>query len=250
MHIAIREKRKIRIEDSIITPAIIKAVASTIDHEVRSLPNDQQYLLNYTIDTTDDSSYESQSPDIFNTSSIIDLKTLERVQIRFQTVSNDKNIEVQFRHSDKDDHVDNYIVVSGNDSVWVNGVLAQLTEIVDASEQQPIFKKYISFSIFLLCVAFNVLYFRFFYALIQTNKYGWIEGLLTIGVPILSIYLFDKLAKNLESIWPDVELQTGPNYMQIPAMKRKRMVLLMTLVIVPIITAFIYDVLKSWLHLF
>jgi hypothetical protein len=140
--------------------------------------------------------------------------------------------------------------VSGNDSVWVNGILAKLTEIIDTAEPQPLFKKPLSIAALPLCIAFNVVYFRLFYADIQRNKYGWIEGILTIGVPILSMVLFDKLPKYVDALWPDVELQTGPNYLQIPANKRKRITLLLTLIILPILTGFIYDVLKNWLHIF
>jgi len=246
MNPAIREKRKITIDSTIITPKIIRRIASVIDREVTQVSNEKNLFQNYSIDAFDDSSYESQSVAIFN--DLMDTKTLEHVSMQFYTADQSKKIEVQFHHSPEDANTKNFISVSGDDSVWVNGVLAQFSEIIETSESRSGLRSVIGYAVFPALVIINVYYFHFFYALIQTNKYGWIEGLMTLWLPALSIYIMSKAKEYLDDIFPDVELQTGHDYQQIPASKRKRIAAVATLFIIPILTAFIYDLLKNWLH--
>jgi hypothetical protein len=66
-----------------------------------------------------------------------------------------------------------------------------------------------------------------------------------LGAPILSAILLTKLSNYVKSVWPTVELQTGPNYLQKPKESRKKAELIFLTIVIPLVLAFLYDVLKS-----
>lgn len=66
--------------------------------------------------------------------------------------------------------------------------------------------------------------------------FSWI-----IGLPILFRYLH----KQLERLWPSVELQTGYQYLQLPSNKRIKAAFIISGLVLPVIVAGIYDLVKS-----
>ena len=52
----------------------------------------------------------------------------------------------------------------------------------------------------------------------------------------------------INAIWPDIELQTGPNYMQLPQKKRQKVRLIITLLIIPLVVTALYELIKNQLR--
>jgi hypothetical protein len=65
MNPVIREKRKIRFQERIITPIAIRKIAELV-HQAAASENSEQIFENYSVDAKDDSSYESRSVEIFD----------------------------------------------------------------------------------------------------------------------------------------------------------------------------------------
>ena len=247
----IREKRKVIFKQKIITPTIIRRFAAIIQNEAG---NDNSVfpdniLIVYSIDATDNSSYESQSIEIFSDGGIIDSKIVERISMRFQTFDNSKNIEIQFRHTNAKESKDNYINVSGDNPIWVNGILSQFSEILSLTENQKPYKTIIEYSTLPVTIIFNIIYFRIFYPYFSQINNGWIALFFILIIPGVSLYVFDAIEKYLVLLWPNVELQSGPHYLQSTVAKRKKLKWIITAILIPLILGLIYDLLKNGFHL-
>lgn len=250
MALQIREMRKLHFQNLIITPSVINRLAYIIDQEMTAINNSEPYIISYMVEASDNSSYESGSKEIFSSPEIMETKTLLRIQMRLQTLSNDKNIELQLLHSLKDSATGNYLLVSGGDSVWVNGVMTRLSEILRSSEGRPGLMNYLEVLQLVAVIAFLTVYFRLFYTPLEAINNPWISITLVLGIPLLFIIFITRGKTYIEGLWPDMELQTGPNHLQRPAKKRGQLAWVITAILLPLLTGFIYDMLKNWFHLF
>ncbi|MBO9200222.1 MULTISPECIES: hypothetical protein [Niastella] len=244
----IREKRKISIEYKRITPEVIRRLATIVDNEVKlEIQNNREtscYFL-YSVDAADDSSYESQTISIFEEKELIEQKVISQVNMRFNLIDNSKNIEIQLQHVNDDKNNGNYVLVSGDDPTWVNGVTTRINEIISLTEFQPKTSNLINVSVVVVGILIMVLYFRLFHYPIQ--KYN--DNLATIiflVISILTLWGGSSLINYLQEMYPLVELQTGSNYLQIPREKRKTINLILVTIVVPLLLALIYDVIKHY----
>jgi hypothetical protein len=248
----IREKRKLNFSSKRITPEIIRNIASIIDQESSQYTRQEkkQSFISFSVDATDNSSYESQSRQIFNENMIIDKKVLHRINMRFNTVDFSKNIEVQLLHFEKDENKENYILVSGEDSNWVNGCIARLSEAIELAQIQPNVSIKLRILWWVLVISLNVLIYRLGAPILKLDPPGN-SGIITffktiyLFVPILSTMAFYNRAEDfINKLYPCIELQTGPQYLQIEKIKRAKLINFFLIIVVPILLAVLYDVLK------
>ena len=138
----IREKRRLPFSYKRITPEIIRSFSNLIEEEVSILKdqNDESYYVMYSVYANDSTSFESQSNHIFSDNPVVGNRTIRKVNMRFYTLDNSKNIEIQIFHTIQDENSENFILVSGDNTNWVNGILTRLTEIINLAENQPKFK--------------------------------------------------------------------------------------------------------------
>jgi hypothetical protein len=198
----------------------------------------------YSVDATDNTSFESQSNEIFAENQIIENRVVRKVVMRFYTKDNSKNIEVQMMHLINDENSENFISVSGDEPNWVNGVLSRLSEIINNAESQSKFKdRFSDWLISAILILINVEYFRLVH--FEKTQYELVATLYVIGVPMLSACAAFWLHGYIGKLWPSIELQTGPEYLQLATKKRNNMKWLMATIVFPILLAIIYDVVKS-----
>lgn len=243
----IREKRREDFNNRCITPEIIRELATIIQDEVNSLSEKESenvYIV-YSVDIIDDASYESQSKEIYE-ASIIKSRAMKKVVMRFNTASNSKNIEVQIVHSVENDQSDNFILVSGDDSNWVNGILARIHKVISSAQPQPkYFDQFVALFFWGFIFIPNIVYFRLCYKWIQNLENDLIRIFFLIGAPILLFVASGKISEYIKGLYPSIELQTGPEYLQIPKRKRRIISLLLVVIICPIIIDIIVEVFLS-----
>ncbi|WP_284653539.1 hypothetical protein [Flavobacterium terrisoli] len=243
----IREKRRLTFGYKRITPLTIRAFSNIIESEIQDLKsqNIDNYYVMYSVDATDNTSFESQSNEIFSESQVIENRAVRKIGMHFYTLDNSKNIEIQIIHSVQNENSENFILVSGDYSNWVNGVLTRLSEIIALAENQPKIKDKTGYVMLFICVLFNVVYFKFFYNFFVENNTNEFLGIFLIaGVPILSLILLNKLFAYFDNLWPSVELQTGPNYLQKPKENRRKAYIIIFSIITPLVLRLLYDLMK------
>jgi hypothetical protein len=248
MKSVIREKRRLTFGYRRITPNIIRAFSDIIENEITELKTEKKakYYILYSVDATDNTSFESQSNEIFKENQIIETRNVRKIVMRFYTLDNSKNIEIQIVHSVENESSENFILVSGDYPNWVNGILKRLSEIIELAEIQPRFKNNIGYLSFFTFILFNTVYFRLIFNFFEKNSTNqWIIMFLLLGVPFLSILFFTKLNENLKKLWPSIELQTGPNYLQKSKTNRNKAQLIVLSIILPLVLALVYDLVKS-----
>lgn len=242
----IREKRKLFFNKKRITPQIIRQFAELIDEQVRHLTD--HFFLLYSIDANDDTSYESQSLQLFKENGLIERRLIKKVVMRFNMLDGSKNIEIQIMESEENAERENFILVSGDDANWVNGILARLEDVLAHAESQPKQTWIIGWGMFAAWLLFIIEFFRLTYGFMTAeNTSDFLGVLLFIGVPIVSGYLAAQIYNYLYGMYPAVELQTGPNYMQISNNNRRRSTWILASIVVPLVLAVFYDLVKSFI---
>lgn len=244
----IREKRRLTFGYKRITPVTIRSFSEIIENEIKELQNanNNSYYIMYSVDATDNTSFESQSNEIFSHNQVIESRNVRKIIMHFYTLDGSKNIEIQIVHSLNNEDSENFILVSGDYPNWVNGILSRLSEVISLSENQPKFMLR-GLLIFIIWILFNVTYFRLFYNFINNNiTNALLVPIFILGIPIISAILFFRLSNYIDSVWPVVELQTGPNYLQKPKDNRKKAELLFLSIVIPLFLALLYDVVKSF----
>lgn len=246
-----REKRRLIFSKKIITPETIRNISRIIAREVDLIASkeNERPLIVYSVDSVDNSSYESQTASIFNEGDILDRKIISRINIRLNTKDNSRSIEVQFKHiDDLENNTENYILISGDDPTWVNGLLAQFNEILSLTENQANYKSSVEFLVFITLLTLNIFYYRLFYSEIDKIKSQVLETIFLLGPPILwLLYAQTKLSNILKALWPDIELRTGPNHLQKGRQNKTKLAWIVSSLIVPIVLGAIYDFIKSYL---
>jgi|GEM_PF-7109775 len=243
MKSGIREKRKLVISKKRITTDKIRELAIIIDREANQT-NDNTFLI-FSADAIDNSSYESQSIIIFSKNGLIEKKVIHKINMRFNTLDYNKSIEIQLLQSQEDENNENNILVSGDDPTWVNGVIAELSEVIELAEKQTTKRNFIGWSITLCWIVFIILYWRLICMPLTVSKNSWLQFFLGIVIPFGSILYAISLVKYLQALWPVIELQTGPNHMRMAQLKRSKVQHIFLLILIPLILAAVYDVIKS-----
>ncbi len=235
---SIREKRKFIIENKRITVQTLRDLANIIEHEVKASKQESgesKVVVYYSVDAVDGSSFESQSAGIFDQELIVDRKVIQKVAIRFNTIDYSKSIEVNIVHSIKQEEADSYISVGGDDSNWVNGVMSRLTEVISICQSQPVkllpYWQWIQFVGVVLCFGVFIFFLKRFEKLPDA---GFSKLLLQFGPPALFAIGVFRLGAQLETLWPELEIQTGPVHLQTQVVKRNIVIQIFLIVIIPV----------------
>jgi hypothetical protein len=248
MKAKIREKRKLAFENKRITPEVVRRLAAIVNAQVESTEGDQNALILFSIDGRDSSSYESQSVEIFESGQFLDTKHIQKVNMRLLFTDGSKNIEIQIVEVEKGG-ADNFISVSGDNPTWVNGVLAQFSEIINSCEMQPQYSAWLGWGILGLWFLFEVFIWRILDRMPPATNgtwKAWIVVAFLLGSPFYAMHAHEKL----KSLYPSIELQTGPDYLQQPLQKRTTFYWWMSTIVIPIVLAAAYDIGKEVFKLF
>lgn len=246
----IREKRRVTFSYKRINSAVIRALSQLIEDQVHdSRTNQTEYYLLYSMDATDSTSFESTSNEIFREESLMDKKVLQKVVMRFYTLDHSRNIEIQIVHTLKNDNLDNFISVSGDNSTWVNGILQRLSEIISGAEEQSrVNSRYGGYLMLGFLIFINVEYYRLFFNYFDSIG-GWISVITVLVFPPASIFVATRIFNELDKIYPSIELQTGASHMQEQHKKRKSLQWWAVTIIIPLFLALLYDIFKNYVGL-
>lgn len=258
---AINESRKLRITERIFTRQNIQSLAKVIANQVILPQHSKDSRILFTVYSNDNSTFSSKDLSLFDDESPIFVRNIERIRLKFNSYSAESSIDIELTHGNSS--YGNQVVIEGIDSHWVNGTLKQIEELMRSFSPQESFiithRKAVQI---VMALSIGILYQRLLSLIPLSPPSGpppdWalkLNSLITTiphGYKIVN-YIFALMggwfpAKyayyKLRSFWPSIELQVGPEHYQIEKLRRKAITAFVVLGILPILTSFVYDLIK------
>lgn len=264
-----KETRKLQIRDKIFKVDDLKRLASVLEDQSALAKNkEQHYSISYELHFSDDTIVESRTFSILEDDILFTSKRPLLIQFLYHNNDLNKRISLSLDHGDFPYR--NSIIVSGQESEWVNDVFARLNTILQGVTPQESFVNRhptLLLNIIALGVGtfgYNLINIIMDYTTINFDLAKHIapiqEGsfLHSLSLIIRShIWFFYGIGWILKwflgfawgafevrrwflDLWPSIELDIGPEHLKIEKNKRKKVYA----VIVPIATALLYDVVK------
>lgn len=223
---------------------------------------DSRSTKKYVITCDDSTSYESGSLSIITDEDIIDVKKTQSIEMSYHNYASEKSVDIELFHNGP-----RYINcrIAGNDRNWVNGTLREIEEKIKGTKPQDNF--FLRHPVLLYNVsAFGIgILLSKIVVYILLSLFGgtpssepdpyWLQ--LIKSFPILGIlinwafyWLFGAMtfASNTRNLilelWPSTEFDFGPEHLKLEKKRRNTIVIVLTVVIIPILVSFIYDIIK------
>jgi hypothetical protein len=197
---------------------------------------------------SDHSKYTTRFEDITETIDILSNKKIIEITLFFSEQVFNSRFKINIKHSDSHS-TPGYVIVEGEDIEWVNNTMKILRNFFSTCRSQSTFVKENK----LIIVALTVLALNFFlnnsiglialkmhlfpkFAMMSLSK-NWMFFTVILSLITLSpaFLIFQRLIK----IWPRIEIQTGKDFRQIQREKRKKVLLLTSIIIVPTVISFL-----------
>jgi hypothetical protein len=243
-----------RIRAIILTPEKVKEIAQQFydeyERDIKQIGEKDYFSpsLKFILRSEDGTQYEDKDMSMFLENGVLNIRKIVSVEMRyFYTRKDDKDISIGLYHS-VDPEYANRISVSGLDEKWVNGTFSGLQEILKNCERQKTFlaNHYVLVRLlFLACFVFSLYVISgFLFDLIakfitfSSAETLHLVRLISIGVICLSGMPIwadqaSTLATKIGALYPDVELLVGPEHLQREARKRRRLLSLLSIVLIP-----------------
>jgi len=258
----IKETRYFQISEKIIKIEDVAKIANCLYLEFQaSKDTGQQTSISFSVDTYDDASFESSDPDFFATNSILSTKRIKKIEMDYfnYTTSDYFHLIVsQMKYSDS------YFKIKGQNSKWVNGLAKQTEELINSfAPQNNFIKKHKVFFNILLGLGLGVIYMQLIslipYTPTENSKSEWVIqlGILFESFPIIEFifkYLFGLgvgifpatfITDKLVDLWPDIEIQIGPEHTFIEKKRREWLIKAFVLGVLPLVISIVADFIKK-----
>ena len=268
-----KQTRQITIRDRIFTMSDLQRVAALFEKQPRSAEESNRFdSLKFLIRFSDDTSTESDSSNILTDSVVLGPARPVDIRFSFHNYSLDLHLTFEIRHGDGT--YGNVATIAAPDSTWVNDNFVALKESIDTAKPQTFwFRRHPTILLNLIALGVGSLiqlvitvFIDLFVAwsgasnLIPPLSETW-RAIIVKFLPLLIIFqwlsrwlvgfgfAFD-IRNWLFRLWPNIELDIGTEHLKTEKLQRNRLVAVITLIVLPIITSIIYDVLRYFGHAF
>ena len=263
----IKESRVVKIRDKVVTLKDIRRLAYLLAREAESAdPSERNWFdVSFTVETFDGASFQSSDPSLFSENSPVTRLRAKKIDLLYKERAKDKRVAISIEHGDG--AYSNSVAVSGTDSRWVNGTIAEVEETISSIRPQNTFvarwgslisvATAISAGAILSLIIAQVLIFvsieppsepdgTFFQLLkriasVPLGYYVIKYGLYYIAGFSTGFVLMNKL----KSLWPSVELQVGPEHEYIEKQRRLWVSNAVVLGLIPFGISVVYDVIRA-----
>lgn len=254
----IRESRILTISNKVFSLKNVRDMASIVWKTYQSAHNKSQHAsVSFSANASDDSSFESNSVTIYDEASTISSKRITSIDITYHNYTNDAYVNVQISQGDSA-YNRSRITVRGHDSLWVNGALSELKNVLDSVPPQNLLLRKYSWAVHVL-VSLGI-------GLIMLELLLWIVPTTLSTTPSLSLdpawailltqlsaqflffkYLFryfvafwlgsfpymlllwSPISNSLSSTWPSIEIQIGPEHTFVERRRRQMLLTVLSL---------------------
>lgn len=258
-----KETRQIVIKKKIFTKSDILNIGQILLNEYNSAQKKEHHSsVAFKLNCSDGTSYESESYELFENGSIIDIKKINSLEMSFSNYKLESYINFSITHGNE---YGNHLIVRGNDRNWVDGLFTRLKEIINSVKPQNHWiLKYKTLILHLIALGVGVIIYSILnfllYRHIQPikNPSDTVQAIRTFFItnPFF-VYLIDwflrwfmgipwaiSIRSWLLNLWPVIEFDFGPEHMKVEKNRRFRIALIFSSVVIPIFLSILYDIFK------
>ncbi len=200
----------------------------------------------FEMETSDGSTYESQTTDVFAKGGTLDGKQITRLLMSFRGGQANASITAFIYHGNSAPFW-NYVEVKGTNTTWVNGVTKKIEDVVASWEKQASWPR--SFQDAIVLVAAIGIGQLFLVALDRLAGFGHLHFLIRWAIQFfVGLGPAALITRKVVDLWPYIELRTGREHAQTLRKRKRYLWLLATVGVFPIIIRILYDGIKYFVH--
>lgn len=237
------------IKFKIFTIKEVIEIAKIFEKIANSAKNKDRNNLTYKVFCEGGTEYGDTNIRIF-TDDLISLERIKQIDIHYYNFSNETDVKISVRNGRLDTFIYNQISVQGPDNTWVNGIHTEIINVIDKSKNQNKFFSDWNFkkSLSLLCIIFTTLMILTVISmgkLLPPTQEKELLAMISIAVwfsvGVISVNISAKIDKIIYEIYPNIEIQMGPNHMLKEKNRRKFLAsVLLTLIFPNLISLFLF----------
>jgi hypothetical protein len=223
----------------------------------------------YEVRFSDNTRFESDTPEVFQEESLTAYGRPVAIEMAYRNYTHDRYISVSLSHGDSSYR--NEATVSAGEPAWVNANFQSLQDILNRAKSQKVWVRrhqrlllhLIAFGIgstfFLTLDLFFGLASKMGWHLFSQPPPSWLQGLSAWPWFRPALFLWDwfmrwliglswgasAVRRWLLEMWPSIEFDFGPPHLQVEKVKRQRLASVFILIVVPIFTSLLYDLMKG-----
>ena len=270
-----KETRRLQIKDKVFRIVDLKRLAAVFEEQADLAKQiETNYSIQYELHFSDGTTFESESVNLLENDILFTSKRPISIQFSYHNYSLSRRVSLSLDHGDSS--YGNTIIVSGQEREWVNDIFARLDQALQgAIPQESWIKRHPTLTLNIIALGIGT----FGYHLINTilnlafanvdlakhikppQEGSFLHFLVqVIKSNIWFFYIVKWVSKWLLgffwgafevrrwflNLWPSIELDMGPEHLKIEKNKRKKIYAVFALVIIPIVTALLYDIIKCF----
>jgi hypothetical protein len=256
-----KETRKYEFKNKILDQEHLIAVAKLFIELSKELKTKSQSCAQFNLTFKDDITLDSNDLSIFESGETTMFRKLMKVFLIF--VASEGSIDLGFHHGNCKSC--NKLTVSGSDRLWVSRTFTSLKEAIDSiTPQNLFFSKFKWLTIPLILISSGMIlgfilsgiisvfgysnssainFSKLLLKLKGSNTY-WTFMLWNIRL-FLGVLVTPFLYYQIGNVWPRIEIQVGPDHLNIAQRRRSLLLASWSGVFLPLIISFLFEFLKK-----
>lgn len=239
-----KETRKIRVANKIIKINDAKKIAKLFLLKCEELKKKKKsVMLKYSVDCSDDTAYESDNPTIFD-QDIISSKKIMSLEFALFGYGSNSRATLELEHGR--DWSQQFIKLESDDGVWVNDFSSKFMDILNGiTDQSNLVKKYHNLmrlgGVFFFSWLFYYMFSLFIKLSLNGEPYSAVFN--SAGTTLTVVFMLlvpaigctEMILSRMSDLWPDIEIQIGPEFRQIERVRRTQFFAIVSILVVPIL---------------
>jgi hypothetical protein len=238
------ERKKIPIKGKVIRKSNVMGLASMIWSEYKKDTTSAKGTptFNLVLTEDDETTHEFNNLEMMQAEGILDARKIIGLEIQYHNYGEGRSIDAKITHSPIHTYFSNRINVSGEEITWVEGVAGRLQKEVSTFEDQNALGKPNINLIISLALGASLAFLFVVVLDAYVKKSSSLGDLSTLFLAFFVLYsttIYSLQIVLVRKLFPNVELQLGPDYQQRERISRSRakwiLVVLLTSIILPIL---------------
>jgi hypothetical protein len=267
----LKQTRKIAISDLVFTSEDVRRIATIFDRQEK--PQPERTRSNYVVQFDNNTQLESDTPEVFSDESLTAPARPVSIQMSFHDFTRERHISLSIDHGDSRYGFGNQAVVSGSEPAWLSENFLALEDTLKRTRPQSIwFRRHPTILLNLIALGIGSLGLLLITSIVHALDYlgllsifgppspnSFVQAILALPKPLLNALAWfwrwalgftwgaSEVRRSLLTMWPSIEFDFGFPHLQMEKKRRTYLRAVAALIILPIITSLLYDLLKhAW----